>query len=41
MRTLMVGLDPDADATEADLNRMMGIELELQQFAKDVGEGRA
>lgn len=41
MRAIMVGLDPEGEPTDADMARMVAIEQELEQFARDVGEGRA
>ncbi len=38
---LMNGLDPDAEPTEADLQRMDALDKELQQFSKDVLAGKA
>jgi hypothetical protein len=34
-------LDPGDDVTNADLARMDSIQAELEQFARDIAEGRA
>ena len=39
--TIMQMLDPGTEPTDADLKKMDELVGELQQFSKDLGEGRA
>jgi dsDNA-specific endonuclease/ATPase MutS2 len=41
LRSMMTGLDPGTEPTEADLDRMDQLEAELEQFAEDVKQGLA
>lgn len=36
LTAIMMGLDPGAEATDADLGRMAAIERELQRYAADL-----